>query len=221
MNFRQSIYVSALIHMLLLSSMFAFAQIGRGVLDAYRRAVPVSLVSAGFEIGAMAGAVKSKIKPLPPIPQKSAPLPVDAYQEKPKEIAQESTTAAQQEEAIEHIALIGNLGDTGDGQTRMSTEAGHDGASEAGLISPEQWALISAAIERSKSYPRLARERGIEGKVKLRFKVAPSGVVNIVEIVESSGSEVLDEASIRAVSRAAPMPYVTGWVEVPIVYVLK
>ena len=81
--------------------------------------------------------------------------------------------------------------------------------------------MISSAIERSKSYPRMARERGIQGVVRLRFTVRPQGYVDRVEIVKSSGSEVLDSASVRTVYRAGPMPYVSGWVEVPIAYVLK
>ena len=76
-------------------------------------------------------------------------------------------------------------------------------------------------IERVKNYPRLARERGVEGVVRLRFLLKTSGAVEKIEILESSGSELLDHASVRAVSQAAPMPYVSGWVEVPIVYVLK
>ena len=78
-----------------------------------------------------------------------------------------------------------------------------------------------SSIERVKSYPRLARERGIEGVVRLRFRVRPQGGVERVEIVRSSGSEILDTASVSTLYRAGPMPYVNGWVEVPIAYVLR
>lgn len=96
------------------------------------------------------------------------------------------------------------------------------GADEARSVSGAagQWTLIEAAIERNKSYPRLARERGVQGVVRLRFRLFPSGAVDKIEIVESSGSELLDNASVRSVYRAAPLPYVDGWVEVPIAYVL-
>jgi len=57
--------------------------------------------------------------------------------------------------------------------------------------------------------------------VHLRFRVRPQGEVDRVEIVRSSGYEILDTASVRTVYRAAPMPYVSGWIEVPISYVLK
>jgi protein TonB len=98
---------------------------------------------------------------------------------------------------------------------------GRAGGAEFGLVSSEQWARIVFLIERVKNYPRFARERGIEGVVHVRFRLRPQGEVDRVEIVKSSGSEILDESSIRTVYRAAPMPYVNGWVEVPIAYVLK
>ncbi len=81
--------------------------------------------------------------------------------------------------------------------------------------------MLQSAIEKAKSYPRLARERGIEGVVLVRFRVLPSGEVQEVNIAKSSGAAILDEASVRTVQRAAPMPYVSGWIEVPMVYELK
>jgi protein TonB len=96
-----------------------------------------------------------------------------------------------------------------------------DGRGQTGEISLAQWQLVHSALEKAKTYPRVARERGIEGVVLVRFKVLPSGEIERVDIIKSSGSDILDEASIRTVYRAAPMPYVNGWVEVPMSYVLK
>ena len=64
-------------------------------------------------------------------------------------------------------------------------------------------------------------ERGIEGVVRLRFRLAPSGAVEKIEIIQSSGYDILDNASVGAVYRAVPMPYVSGWIEMPMKYVLK
>lgn len=94
-------------------------------------------------------------------------------------------------------------------------------SAQFGIASPPEWAMLAAAIERTKVYPRLARERGIEGVVRLRFRLTSSGSVAKLEILQSSGYEILDSASIGAVYRAAPMPYVSGWVEMPMKYVLK
>jgi protein TonB len=98
----------------------------------------------------------------------------------------------------------------------------HDGSVHSGsAFSSGQWKLLQEAIEKAKTYPRLARERGVEGVVLIRFKVAPSGDIEKVAVVKSSGSDILDQASVRTVQRAAPMPYLNGWVEVPMSYVLK
>jgi len=111
----------------------------------------------------------------------------------------------------------------GGGQVTATASTGSVSGSEAGfgLIPPERWSSIVSAIERTKNYPRLARERGIEGVVRLRFRINSDGAIEKIEIVESSGSEILDKASIRAVYRAAPMPAVSGWIEIPIKYLLK
>jgi protein TonB len=108
----------------------------------------------------------------------------------------------------------------------LSEGAGNDNADQpagtpSGAVSSEQWAVIVSSIERVKTYPRLARERGIEGVVRLRFRLKPEGEVDRVEIVKSSGHDILDSASVKTLYRAGPMPYVSGWVEVPIAYVLK
>jgi protein TonB len=99
-------------------------------------------------------------------------------------------------------------------------DAGQIGSSQSGPGSIEYLGLVEA-IERVKRYPRQARERGMEGVVRLRFLLNHSGGVEAVELVKSSGYEILDSASITAVYRAAPMPYVNGWVEMPMRYVLK
>ena len=99
-------------------------------------------------------------------------------------------------------------------------DTGRTGGSQSGVASTEYLGLVEA-IERVKKYPRLARERGMEGVVRLRFMLNPSGGVDAVEVVKSSGYEILDSASVSAVYRAAPMPYVNGWVEMPMRYVLK
>jgi TonB family protein len=114
-----------------------------------------------------------------------------------------------------------SVGQTDGGQITASAGPGIGVEPGFGIIAPEQWSSIVSAIERTKNYPRLARERGIEGVVRLRFRINPEGAIEKIEIVESSGSEILDNASVRAVYRAAPLPVVSGWIEMPIKYVLK
>ena len=50
-------------------------------------------------------------------------------------------------------------------------------------------------------YPSLARSRGWQGKVKLRVQVSAEGMSETVEVVSSSGHEILDESAVEAVKK--------------------
>ena len=77
---------------------------------------------------------------------------------------------------------------------------------------------IMRKIEAAKRYPKVARKMGIEGTAVVRFKLKPQGKVEAVEIAESSGSEILDNASLQTVRDAAPLPYKEGSLKVGIVF---
>ena len=77
---------------------------------------------------------------------------------------------------------------------------------------------ILRRIERAKLYPRMARKMGIEGQATIRFRLKPDGKVESVELVGSSGSDILDQASLETVHRAAPLPYKEGWLKVVIIF---
>jgi protein TonB len=77
---------------------------------------------------------------------------------------------------------------------------------------------IRRQIEGSKTYPEAARREGIQGTVDLRFRIGPDGSVEALEILRSSGSRVLDEASKHTILRAAPYPRVSGWIRLPLSY---
>ncbi|MFA5073858.1 MAG: energy transducer TonB [Nitrospirota bacterium] len=90
----------------------------------------------------------------------------------------------------------------------------------SGIRAANQSELLQAALDRVKQYPRIARERGIEGVTYVRFEVLPGGTIKHIEIIRSSGHDILDSASIKTINRLGSVPFVSGWVEVPIVYVL-
>jgi protein TonB len=79
-------------------------------------------------------------------------------------------------------------------------------------------AEIMGRIEKAKRYPRMARKMGTEGQATVRFRIKTDGKVEGVELLESSGSEILDQASLETVQRAAPLPYKEGWLKVVIVF---
>ena len=96
------------------------------------------------------------------------------------------------------------------------------GASEGnkgdGVLSAEIFELIRNSIERAKTYPVIARKRGIEGTVYISFKINAQGKPQELKILKSSGSNILDTATRDIVKRAAPFPYVDSPVEVPVVF---
>ncbi|MFH2009758.1 MAG: TonB family protein [bacterium] len=78
---------------------------------------------------------------------------------------------------------------------------------------------IRRAINRHRHYPRLARRRGIEGRVVLAFRLNQGGSIGQVRVIRSAG-KLLDHAALAALRRAAPLPYYPDWVKLPIVFQL-
>lgn len=109
----------------------------------------------------------------------------------------------------------------GDG---VGAPGGGDGlpfGSSKGDWSNPLWSQIRARIESSKFYPQLARRQGIVGTSHARFRIGQGGIPENISIEKTSGSSLLDEATIAAIKRAAPFPSVPGWVSFPLTYDLK
>ncbi len=220
MSFRRSLYFSICAHVLVFGSALAFAQYVRGTFLSYPRAVQVFLVSPGSVDGLRTGTIRQQHNQPQSIAPRSVGLPIEGHETDPAEVPSDLSESSQKVNE-RPLSSASDTGSQSGVPASAATGAGRDGSERTGFIAPDQWAVIESAIEKSKNYPRMARERGIQGVVHVRFKLKPSGDVERVEIVESSGYDILDDASVRTVYRAVPMPYVNGWVEVPIAYVLK
>jgi periplasmic protein TonB len=69
------------------------------------------------------------------------------------------------------------------------------------------WQLsIAQRLERNKSYPRAARERGETGEVELAFSIDREGHVISSRIVKGSRYAALDQEAMATVRRAQPFP---------------
>jgi protein TonB len=66
--------------------------------------------------------------------------------------------------------------------------------------------IIERWIEAEWEYPELAKYHGLQGKVTVEFTVLQSGQVDLLSVVRSSGSNLLDEEAVRAIKAAAPFP---------------
>jgi protein TonB len=81
------------------------------------------------------------------------------------------------------------------------------GASSRNPDAVPNWkSQLVARLERAKRYPSEAQSRGEQGVAQLAFSVDRSGGVHHARIVRSSGSSLLDEATLALVERAAPLP---------------
>lgn len=214
MTFRHSFYISIAAHALAFGSAIAFAQFGSGPFLSSRDAMMVSLVSTGGS--SVNGRESLPRHERPAVSPESKAVP--AKNEMP-DVSKKADTASVQQPGQSTKSV--DIGSDDTEQTSSASGARQGTSAQFGIVTPPEWAILAAAIERTKNYPRMARERGIEGVVRIRFRLVSSGSVEKIEIVQSSGSEVLDNASISAVYRAAPLPYVSGWVEMPMKYVLK
>lgn len=65
---------------------------------------------------------------------------------------------------------------------------------------------IRARIEKNQRYPLAARKLGLEARVLVRFVIATDGGLEELELGESRGIRLLDEAALAAVRAAAPFP---------------
>ena len=215
MTFKKALLVSMGIHVLIFGSALAFAQFTGGLFRNETAVVTVSLVSGG---GTGRAAGRRGPETASPIPVSVTPQPLPVPETASGPAVEERTG----EPGLPMSSSAGaGAAAAGQGEGSGPAVANGTGNSSTDAFSSEQWRQLQSAIERAKTYPRFAREQGIEGTVLVRFKVLPTGDVETVNVVRSSGARILDEASIKTVYRAAPMPFVSGWVEVPMSYVLK
>ncbi len=79
--------------------------------------------------------------------------------------------------------------------------------------SPDQQSLLgryaqqlSRLLASHQEYPRLAAQRGWEGEVRLRLKVARQGNLLSVQVDRSSGHDILDQHALQLVDLASGLP---------------
>ena len=97
----------------------------------------------------------------------------------------------------------------------------------AGAAGDTYLMMVRSKIEQHKIYPRWASLRQIQGTVVIHFIITLEGIIKGVDVVQSSGSPVLDQAGLKAVKDASPFskPPVEFFqtavsIEVPIVFEL-
>lgn len=79
---------------------------------------------------------------------------------------------------------------------------------------------ILQRIGRHQRYPGVARESGAEGAATVSFRILPDGNLQDLRIKKTSGNAHLDDASLEAVRKAAPLPYLGKTLVLTIRYTL-
>ena len=138
----------------------------------------------------------------------------------------DSTLASQENVAERSIAVSSGAGDA----TSLSEQSSEIASLEARIRNEQQKIAAKGRVARYTSlstlahqdavyldrwrqrieaignlnYPREARAKGIEGSLRLLVSIRSDGSVERLELLESSGQLVLDDAAIRIVRTAAP-----------------
>ncbi len=102
------------------------------------------------------------------------------------------------------VRLVAKPGDTA-GTMLAAEGAGDQGSTTASDFSDYQRRLYEA-LARGSRYPAEARRMHLAGVTQLAFRVDRAGAVLESWIQESSGSELLDDAALEALTRAQPLP---------------
>jgi protein TonB len=94
----------------------------------------------------------------------------------------------------------------------------------SGKVEEAQFSIISKLVREHLEYPYLARRMGWEGEVLLFFRLNPTGEVEELKVLKSSGFEVLDKSAVNAVKRASkhfPRPKQIVLIKLPIQFKLE
>lgn len=76
----------------------------------------------------------------------------------------------------------------------------------AHALTPEWNRKVSQLITANYSYPRSAQLRGEQGSAKIKIAISATGKVLSVNLVQSSGSEILDREAVRIPMKVAAFP---------------
>lgn len=119
------------------------------------------------------------------------------------------------------IAGLAWAGSAGAESAEVAAVVSLEDAVPRGPSLADRLATIRERIQDALEYPPLARLRELGGEATVRFEIDPAGRANGVRVVRSSGYPQLDAAATRAVRAAAPLPWVYGALEVPVLFELQ
>lgn len=69
---------------------------------------------------------------------------------------------------------------------------------------------VATLVARMHNYPRAAQARGDEGTAKVKVVVSGAGKLVAAEVVQSSGSPILDREAVKIVEKVSAFPAPPG-----------
>jgi protein TonB len=84
--------------------------------------------------------------------------------------------------------------------------SGVDRSAQGSAAEASYMAQIRARIQRFKTYPPEARRQGIEGIVRVTFRLDSSGRLLTASVSSGTGVAILDNEALAIVRRASPFP---------------
>ncbi len=140
-------------------------------------------------------------EPVEKVDVKPAPEPELAMLPPPKPVVQPKVVKKKQQKRA-----VARAASTAENRAPQAA-APMPGASSRNSNAVPNWkSQLVARLERHKRYPSEAQSRGEDGVAQLAFSIDSSGGVHNARIVRSSGSSLLDRATLDLVQRAQPLP---------------
>lgn len=84
--------------------------------------------------------------------------------------------------------------------------------------------IIYKELKQHFTYPALAQKRNWQGKVELSLRVTSAGKIEDVQLNNSSGYSILDQAAISSLLRVDNLPKISSWLpydinlKLPVIY---
>ena len=164
---------------------------------------------------------------------KAEPPLKESFKDETLETQTSVDTKNQVSEALNMASKEGiSLSSRSEGDSKSPSTADHtlkEGAmakrsEPSGKVEEAQFSIISKLVREHLEYPYLARRMGWEGEVLLFFRLNPTGEVEELKVLKSSGFEVLDKSAVNAVKRASkhfPRPKQIVLIKLPIQFKLE
>ena len=146
---------------------------------------------------------KSEIAPEPKLEPKPKPKPVNKPKVRPKPA---SKPAPKPEPVVEPQAPAPEIrGQAEEGASGGMGGSGTHHSASSDAARQSALALIVDTIDANKSYPRRARQNGIEGVVLLRVTIDSDGRISTVDVKKKHASVLLNRAALKAANKLIGM----------------